>query len=143
MTYSYEFLPAVALADTAFRVRADSWGSLFAGSTEAMTAVMVDLADLRDTQAKSISITAHTVEDLLYDWLAELVYLKDAEAFLCKTADVEVSPGAIWHARGGLKGDTIAPARQQLGQDVKAVTYHLFRVWQEEGEHLAQVVLDI
>jgi SHS2 domain-containing protein len=143
MSYSYEFLPAVALADTAFLVRANSWGNLFTGSTAALTAVMINPDDLLNTQKKAIEITAHSVEELLFDWLAELVYLKDAEAFLCKSSNVEVSSGAIWHAKGGLTGDTIAPVRQRLGQDVKAVTYHLFRVWQEGDEHMAQVVLDI
>lgn len=143
MTYSYEFLPAVALADTAFLVKADSWGSLFSGATEAMTSVMVETADLRDTRRKSVVITAASIEELLYDWLSELVYLKDAEAFLCHGTKVEVAPGPLWHAKGELSGDTIAPERQHLGQDVKAVTYHLFRVWEEDGQHMAQVVLDI
>jgi SHS2 domain-containing protein len=143
MTYSYEFLPNVALADIAFRVKADTWSQLFAGASEALTSVMVDLKDLDHKRRIPIDLTAPTVGELLYDWLSELVYLKDAEAFLVQSARVDVLPGAIWQVQGELLGDTIEPKRQKLGQDVKAITYHLFDVTHEGPDFLAQVVLDI
>jgi SHS2 domain-containing protein len=143
MTYSYEFLPNIALADTAFRVKADTWSQLFVGASDALTSVMVDLKDLQRKRRIPIDLSAPTVGELLYDWLSELVYLKDAEAFLVRSANVDVLPGAFWQVRGELIGDTIEPARQKLGQDVKAVTYHLFDVNQKGPDFLAQVVLDI
>ena len=143
MTYSYEFLPNVALADTAFRVKADTWSQLFVGASDALTSVMVELADLKQKRRIPIDLSAPTVGELLYDWLSELVYLKDAEAFLVRSAKVDVLPGALWQVRGELIGDTIEPSRQKLGQDVKAVTYHLFDVAQKGPDFLAQVVLDI
>jgi SHS2 domain-containing protein len=143
MTYSYEFLPDVALADTAFRVKADNWSQLFAGASEALTSVMIDLKDLQQKRSIPIDLTAPTVGELLYDWLAELVYLKDAEAFLAQSVKIDVLPGAIWQVRGELLGDTIRPTQQKLGQDVKAITYHLFDVTHEGPDFFAQVVLDI
>jgi SHS2 domain-containing protein len=143
MTFSYEFLPGVALADVAFQVKADSWDQLFTGASEALTSVMVDMRDLASDRHLAINLSAPTVEDLLYDWLSEMVYLKDAEAFLAKSATVRVTPGAIWSATGTLNGDTIHPATQRLGQDIKAVTYHMFRVSREGEAMTAQVVVDI
>ena len=143
MTYSYEFLPGVALADTAFRVTADNWNQLFTGASEALTSVMVDLSDLQRKRSMKLTLTAGTVEDLLYDWLSEMVYLKDAEAFLVRGAEIEVSPGSIWQAKGELWGDTIRPESQKLGQDVKAVTYHMFDVACKGDDYTAQIVLDI
>ena len=143
MTYTYEFLPNIALADTAFRVKADTWSQLFAGASDALTSVMVDLADLKQKRRIPIDLSAPTVGELLYDWLSELVYLKDAEAFLVRSANVDVLPGSLWQVRGELIGDTIEPSRQKLGQDVKAVTYHLFDVSQNGTDFSAQVVLDI
>jgi len=143
MTYTYEFLPGVALADIAFRVTADSWDHLFAGASEALTKVMVDTRDLGNGRQLTIDLSAGTVEELLYDWLSEMVYLKDAEAFLAKSTSVHVTPGSIWHASGKLAGDTIDPVAQRLGQDIKAVTYHMFQVSSEGGEMTAQVVVDV
>lgn len=143
MTYSYEFLPGVALADVAFRVTADSWDHLFVGASEALTRVMVDTNDLGRDRHQSIDLSAATVEELLYDWLSEMIYLKDAEAFLAKSADVRVTPGSIWHASGTLDGDTIHPHKQRLGQDIKAITYHMFQVAREGANITAQVVVDV
>lgn len=143
MVFSYEFLPAVALADIAFQVKADSWDHLFAGASEALTSVMVDMRDLASDRHLSINLSAPTVEDLLYDWLSEMVYLKDVEAFLAKSADISVTPGAIWSVSGTLNGDTIHPGTQRLGQDIKAVTYHMFRVSREGNDITAQVVVDV
>ena len=143
MTYSYEFLPNVALADTAFRVKADAWSELFVGASEALTSVMVELGDLEKRRRMPVDLTAATVDELLYDWLSELVYLKDAEGFLVRSTDIKIFSGAVWQLQGELAGDTIEPARQRLGQDVKAVTYHLFDVARKGEEYVAQVVLDI
>jgi SHS2 domain-containing protein len=133
----------VALADVAFRVTADSWDHLFAGASEALTKVMVDTDDLGGSRHHRVDLSAASVEELLYDWLSEMVYLKDAEAFLAKAANVQVTPGPIWHAHGTLDGDTIQSDRQRLGQDVKAITYHMFRVIQEGATMTAQVVVDV
>lgn len=143
MSYSYEFLPGVALADVAFQVKADSWDQLFAGASEALTSVMVDVRDLASDRHLAVNLSAPTVEDLLYDWLSEMVYLKDVEAFLAKSAEVKVTPGTIWSATGTLDGDTIQPTTQRLGQDIKAVTYHMFKVSREGNAMTAQVVVDI
>ena len=143
MPYSYKFLSGVALADVAFQVKADSWDQLFAGASEALTSVMVDVRDLASDRHLAINLSAPTVEDLLYDWLSEMVYLKDAEAFLAKSAVVKVTPGSIWSVTGTLDGDTIHPASQRLGQDIKAVTYHMFKVSREGDAMTAQVVVDI
>jgi SHS2 domain-containing protein len=143
VTFRYEFLPDVATADAAFHVKADNWDQLFAGASEALTSVMIDLAQLGAERRLGIEITAGSVEELLYDWLCEMVYLKDAEAFLAKSTDVRVEEGAVWHAKGELIGDTIRPGMMNMGQDVKAVTYHLFQVSHSGAEFSAQVVLDI
>ena len=143
MSYSYEFLPGVAYADVAFRVKADSWDHLFEGASQALTKVMVDPRDLKSDRHLTIDLSAGTVEELLYDWLSEMVYLKDVEAFLAKSAAARVIPGSIWHVTGKLDGDTIHPTEQRLGQDIKAVTYHMFQVSREGDEITAQVVVDI
>ncbi len=143
MSYSYEFLPEVALADVAFQVKADSWDHLFVGASEALTSVMVDMRDLGNKRHLSIDLSAPTVDELLFDWLSEMVYLKDVEAFLAKTTVVRVTPGAIWHASGTMDGDTIHPKEQRLGQDIKAVTYHMFQVSRDGDELTAQVVVDV
>lgn len=143
MPFTYKYLDDVALADAAFEVAADDWGSLFSGATEALSAVMVDLDGLEMVREHPLEIRAPTVEELLYDWLSEIVYLKDTEGLLVRSAEVRVTHGIDWEAIGILHGDTLNVNRHVLGQDVKAVTYHLFEVQGEAGEYRAKIVLDI
>lgn len=143
MTYHYEFMEDVALADAAFRVKADSWSELFTGAAMAVTRIMVDPTTISATRQKTVTLTQETVEDLLYSWLAEIVYLKDAEQLLLTSVEVDVLDTPTWSLSATLHGDTIDLSRAGLGQDVKAVTYHLFKVWQSGPECQAQVVLDI
>jgi SHS2 domain-containing protein len=143
MSFQFKYLEDVALADVAFEVTADSWGALFDGAGAALTAVLVASDDLRGDSFRQVELSAPTIEELLYDWLCEFVYLKDTEGFLVKTPHANVFPGAVWRLSARLEGDTIDRVRHRLGQDVKAVTYHLFRVAEEAGTFRAKVVLDI
>jgi SHS2 domain-containing protein len=143
MPFRYNYLPDVAIADAAFAVEADSWNDLFAGATEALTAVMVTLDDLGSEVVRELEVSADSVEQLLHDWLSEIVYLKDTEGLLVKSVEVAVVGNAEWQARGTLRGDRIDRVRQRLGQDVKAVTYHLYKIKQDRDHYSATVVLDI
>ncbi|MEW5700857.1 MAG: archease [Candidatus Zixiibacteriota bacterium] len=143
MTFNYRFLPDVALADAAFAVEADSWSELFLGAALATTSVMVALDDLRSDLSRILELTAASVEQLLYDWLSEIVYLKDTEGLLVKMGEVAVAPGDTWQVHAVLHGDRIDRDRQRLGQDVKAITYHLYEVVQDGDSYRARVVLDI
>jgi SHS2 domain-containing protein len=143
MSFQFKYLEEVALADIAFVVTADSWGELFDGAAAALTGVMVAADDLVMASTRQIELDADSVDELLYDWLGELVYLKDTEGFLTKASGAVVIPGAIWHLSARLDGETIDRGRHRLGQDVKAVTYHLFEVAEVAGKFNAKVVLDI
>jgi SHS2 domain-containing protein len=143
MSFRYKYLSDVATADAAFVVEADSWDELFAGATEATTVVMVSLADLREDIVRELEVASESVDQLLYDWLSEIVYLKDTDGLLVKSADISVTATNGWRARGTLRGDRVDRDRQRLGQDVKAVTYHLYEVSHDGCLCHAKVVLDI
>jgi SHS2 domain-containing protein len=143
VAFNYKFLDDVALADTAFEVVADSWGELFAGAASALTAVMVDSRRLSGSVTRKVELSAGTVEDLLYDWLSEIVYLKDTESLILVNAQTDVASTPLWGIHGTLHCDRIDPTQHRMGQDVKAVTYHLFSVEQSGSSFKARVVLDI
>ncbi|MBI3872099.1 MAG: archease [candidate division Zixibacteria bacterium] len=143
MVFRFNYLPDIALADAALEVWADSWGELLAGATAAMTALMVVPEDLKPLKQQTVEVRAESVGQLLYDWLSELIFLKDTVGLLVVSAQVEVVAGESWCAASRLQGDTIDPARHRLGRDVKAVTYHRFEVTQRGSEFYAKIVLDI
>ncbi|MBD3299140.1 MAG: hypothetical protein GF341_10830 [candidate division Zixibacteria bacterium] len=143
MSYTYEFLPDVALADIAYRVNADSLTALFCGAAEGLTRVLVGSDGVGSDQQQPLSLEEDNITDALHSFLSEIVYLKDAHSFLVHHVDLRVAETPLVSITGTFHGDTIDPLRHELGQDVKAVTYHMFEAGQNERGYYAQVVLDI
>ena len=81
---------------------------------------------------------------LLFDWLSEIVYWKDAAGVVFREAPLSLTrEGDVWLLRGRLIGAPVDQQTQELHADVKGVTKHLYRVSQEAGRWKALVVLDV
>jgi SHS2 domain-containing protein len=143
MAFQFKYLSEIAIADAAFEAEADSWPELLRAVTEALTAVMVKTAGLRPNRKHRLVVEGDSVESLFYNWLSELIYLKDTEGFLVQSVAPSVHPGEIWRAEGVLHCDLIDRDRHELRQDVKAVTYHRFQITEHQGRYTAKIVLDI
>jgi SHS2 domain-containing protein len=139
---SYRFLPDIALADVAFAARGDSPDLLFEACANALTEVMVDRRSVRPTVEKEVKIRATEIDGLLYDFLTELIVIKDVDSLLFKRFAPRVSrDGQSVVCR--MWGEPIDRERNRLRNDVKAVTMHLFGITHEGGLWKATVVLDI
>lgn len=145
MSAGYRYLPEVAIADVAFRAWGGTAGELFAVAARAVVEVMVaPLTSVRPRAQRPVELAAASVELLLFDFLQELIYLKDAERLFLLPVELEVALTAgEARLRGVLAGEGIDPERHDLGVDVKAVTMHRFAVRQEDDQWTAEVVLDV
>ncbi len=140
----YRYLEDVAIGDLAFEARAESLRELFQEAALALTSSMVDMASLRAVTEEVIRVEAMDEESLLHAFLSEIVFLKDAKRLLLKTVEVEIAKtdsGLRLRALG--MGEQIDARRHQLGVDVKAVTYHGFRVISDAKGWSCTVVLDV
>jgi len=144
LAFSYNWLPDVAIADAAFRSEADSLAELFTAAALATTEVMIDLRDVRGRRKHTIRIQAENVEDLLFAWLSELIYVKDVQRLVFIDYTISIDEGFDnLTLECTARGEKIDPDRHRLGRDVKAVTYHMFEVKEVGGKYEATVVLDI
>ncbi len=146
MPSSFRILDDVALADVAFEAVGDSPSELCAASTQAIIEILVNPQTVSRTWHRTIEQQEERLADLLFDWLSEMVYLKDAEGVVFCEATVTVvhdPPRQCWRLHGELIGEPIDPARHELRSDVKAVTKHLYDVCESRGQWRARVVLDI
>jgi len=146
MSGSFRFLEEIAVADAAFEAVADSPSELFTAAAQAVIETMVQPSTVGDSWRCVVQRDDAELSDLLFDWLAEIVYRKDAEAvvFNCARADVIYDAGRhAWQLKGELIGESIDPDRHELRADVKAVTKHLYDVRQDGSQWRARVVLDI
>lgn len=140
----YKFLEDVAIADIAFSARAGTLGKLFSECAMALEECMVDRDTLRQKKQKTIKISAGNPDKLLFDFLSELVFIKDSKRMLFKKFSCKVSEKGddyLLHAK--CFGEKIVPKRMLLRNDVKAVTRHMFKIQKAKRGWKALVVLDI
>ena len=139
---TYRFLPDVALADIAFEAESDSVNGLFETCALAITDIMVDPKTLRATTERRLSLTSENLDRLLYDFMTELIFMKDVDSLLFGDFEVSVSEEGTSLAALA-RGEQIDRVRHRLRNDVKAVTMHLFGVKHEGKSWRTTVVLDI
>jgi SHS2 domain-containing protein len=138
----YEVLDNVAIADCAFEVEATDLDDLFATAARALAELMVDPATLTQSLERRVVLEADSLDVLLFDWLSELIGLKDSEGAAFPRAEVQVEPGPPWRLRARLLGGPLHGGAAALRADPKAVTFHLFRVEPAPPGWRARVVID-
>jgi SHS2 domain-containing protein len=140
----YTFLEDVALADCAIEIEGQSLDDLFETAAAAIARLMVDPGTLTITVEHSITLEAAELDMLLYDWLSEMIFLKDRDSQVFPHARVRVSGEGPYQLAALVQGGTIEPGRTALGADPKAVTFHQFALEPVAGGGWrARVVIDI
>jgi len=141
----FRYLDDIATADIAFMAQGASLEILFRSAAEATLGVMVDnIPALRSRVRRTVVLKADDVEFLLFNFLQEIIYFKDAEKLLLIPGPIMIQPcPECYHLEAVLEGEAIEPQKHRLIVDVKAVTMHLFRVTKTTQGWEAVVVLDI
>jgi len=128
-------------ADVAVAARGGTLGEAFAAVADGFAAAMCD--EIPDTggERHDVQVRAEGRESLLFDYLDELIYRRDAESVLPveHEARVEETDGE-WRLTGSFRG---VPFADVVARDVKAVTYSEMRVERDGEQWTAYVVLDV
>ncbi len=139
----YRYLEDIATGDVAFEAEGRTLEELFREAAIATFEVMVDTKDVVAKITKEVELKNEAIDDLLFDWLSELVYLKDAEAVVFSKFNVNINKNHAYELKASASGENINREKHSLRSDVKAVTYHMFEVKKTEEKWIARVVLDI
>ncbi|THJ23607.1 MAG: archease [Nitrospira sp. CG24D] len=144
MPASFLFLDDVALADLAFDAEGDSVPEVFEAASNAVMEAMADPKTVGATWERCVEHVAADLAELLFDWLSDFVYWKDAAGVVFSRASISlIQAGGQWTLAGTLIGEPVNQATQMLRNDVKGVTKHLYRLRQDNGRWRVRVVLDV
>ena len=141
----YEYLEDLATADIAFHAWDDTLEKTFVAAGEATMNVMVeDLDTIRPTEKRDIELENEAMDLLLFDFLQEFIYYKDAELLLLRVPEVRIEEkdGRYVLTACG-QGEELDKDRHEMRVDVKAVTLHRFELKQTGQGWKATVILDI
>ena len=141
----YKFLDDIATADVAF----EAWGAtreeLFAAGADALLHTMVhDPEAVERREETAVTVADAALDLLLFSFLQELVFLKDARLLLLHPEEMRITEkDGRFRLESVLRGERIDRKRHPLVVDVKAATLHRLRVACESGIWRAVVVLDV
>ncbi len=143
MAGGYELLPHTA--DVLIRAWGDTLEEAFAYGALGMYEVMTDIKRIEPREERSVESEGFDLENLLYNWIEDLITLFDVESFLASKVVVEKiwETGDGWRLKAKLWGEPFDPERHESRALVKAATYHLMKIWEEGGKHYLQFVVDI
>jgi SHS2 domain-containing protein len=141
----YRFRGDVAIADAAFEAFGATIEELFVAAADATTNTMAEhLEAIEDRQRRPIRIEEASADLLLFRFLGELIYLKDAEGLLVRVPAVLIRrQDGVLILEAEARGEPLDPLRHRPQADVKAVTLHRLRVEHTAQGWEASVVLDI
>lgn len=139
----YKFFRDVAIADVAFEASGRTLKELFESAGLAVTNTMVkDLKKVKPKISKKIKLKADSLESLLFSFLQEIVFLKDAKQLLLSKFAVKIDEKNVT-LTAKCSGEKLDMEKHELLVDVKAVTMHRFELKKEKKGWKASVILDV
>lgn len=141
----YHYLEEIGTADIAFEVTARDLPELFSHAADATINVMIDNLEAIDArETRQVELSSDQLDMLLFDFLQELIYFKDAERLLLRVREAQINEKeGAYYLKATITGEPLDAERHQQRADVKAVTLHNFCVEKMDNGWKAKVLLDI
>ena len=141
----YHYLDDIATADIAFEAWGETLQEMFKAAAEATMNVMVEDLDAIDRQEQRVlEVKDEAIDLLLFRFLQELIFYKDAENLLLRIKDLHIQEeNGRFFCSAEAFGEKIDAGKHAFNADIKAITFHRFEVKQTLRGWEVTVVLDI
>ena len=127
-------------ADIGIRGYGATLAEAFENTASALYSEMVTIGSVKPVERRSISVSAPNRELLLVEWLNALLSLSDIERMVFSKFEVTTDGTSLL---GHAWGEPLDRLRHEPHVEVKAATYHLLQVADENGRFIAQCVVDV
>jgi len=139
MKKKYEFINHTA--DVGIKVWGESLESLFENAAYSMFDILTELDKVKVKESLGVEIEGKRTDELLADWLRNLLYKFNGEGYLLREFNIEEISKKDLKAKVG--GEKLDLSRHTLKTEIKAVTYHGLEVKKTGQGWEAQVIFDV
>jgi SHS2 domain-containing protein len=141
----FRYLQHIATADIAFEAWGKDLPELFRSAADAVTNTMVsDLESITPGKKLEFDVSHEELDLLLFNFLQELVYFKDAQKLLLRVPEVSIRRGESGYTlKASAFGEELDAEKHHLIVDVKAITLYRFEVRRVGSGWEATVVVDV
>ncbi|HHH79966.1 MAG TPA: archease [Thermoplasmatales archaeon] len=128
-------------ADVGIRAFGRNLAECFENAAKGMFYLITDGSEISSIGQYNIKLKAENLEQLLVDWLSELLFLQSAHNLVFGRFEVELDEqSAALSAK--VFGEEYNRRKHRYGVEIKAVTYHMLKV-KREPPYEVQVLFDI
>ena len=128
-------------ADLGMEFFGGSREELFVSAGAGIFDVITDINRIKTEKTFRINVEGLDLEDLLVNWLRELLYLHQVKRMLL--SEFHISEMDAVHLKGTVMGEPFDEKRHEIKKEVKAVTYHNIEVTENKGHWTARVIFDV
>ena len=136
----FRFLEDIATADVAFEAFGKTLEEAFENAALATFEVQTDVEKVKPSISKKVELVSENKEALLFDWLSELLYLRDTNSMFFSNFEIKIEQGDRLKLTGNVYGDKIEG--YELRTEVKGVSYQMMKI-EEKPEFKVRVILDV
>ena len=128
-------------ADVGIKAYGKTLSEAFENAAKGMFDIITDSSEIESIGQYNIELEAPDLEQLLVDWLSELLFLNSAKnlVFGFFKIDLDEKNKKLTAKVFGEKFDL---SKHKIGAEIKAVTYHILEVKKKKPFHV-QVLFDI
>lgn len=141
----FEITDRFTLSDIGVSLRADSLTELFVAGAEGMFGIIMGTPpDRPAVQSQAIDLRADSAEQLMIDWLSELLYRFDTDGLIPVHFDISVSrTGEGSQVSGAIGCCRYDRDIDNAEHEIKAVTYYKLTIKKDGELYRCDVVFDL
>ncbi|ACV25057.1 archease [Methanocaldococcus fervens] len=131
-------------ADLGVEAKGKTLEEAFKEGAKGLYNIMVDIDKVDKKEKVEFEVTGEDLEELLYNFLNELLFYTDVENLVFNDFDVKIE-----RYENGYKlrciayGEKIDKEKHNIKEEVKAVTYHKMEVKEEEDGWRVRYIVDL
>jgi SHS2 domain-containing protein len=138
MNLKFEILDHTA--DTGIIAYGENLEKAFENTALGMFSLITELKNIKKDQTRKINVSATDRDNLLINWLNELIYLFDVDNLVFSNFDIiRLTDTTISATAYGEKVDL---SRHEIKTGIKAATYHMLKIEENDGCRV-QVLFDL
>ena len=128
-------------ADVGIKAYGKNLSEAFENAAKAMFDIITDKSEIESIGQYDINLEAPDLEQLLVDFLSELLFLNSAKNLVFGFFKVDLDNKNI-SLSARVFGEKYNISKHKIGAEIKAVTYHMLEVRDKQPFHV-QVIFDI
>lgn len=126
-------------ADVRIRVTSKSLEGLFSEAAAAMMTIMYGRTDPGTVQ-RTISVDSESAEDLMMDFLSDVLYVSEVDGLVFSSVAVSISGTRLTST---LLGEPFDPSKHRGGTEIKGVSYSGLSILKEDDGYVLDILFDV